>query len=52
MLVPPLEWCFDLFWLHGIVVESPAPMPLRIFDGMPRILAESALKDPASMGRS
>jgi hypothetical protein len=47
MLVPPLEWCLDLFWLHGIVVESPAPMPPRIFEGMPRIFVEST-----ALGRS
>jgi hypothetical protein len=44
----PLSW----FWLSQIIIESPAPMPPRIFGGMPRIFAESALADPAGVGRS
>jgi hypothetical protein len=47
MLVPPLEWCLDLFWLHGIVVESPAPMPTRDFRNTARIFCTSE-----SVGRS
>jgi hypothetical protein len=43
MLIPPLEWCFDLFWLHGITVESPAPLPARRFDHVAKILAQPAL---------
>jgi hypothetical protein len=42
-LVPPPEFVFDLFWLHGITVESPAPLPARRFDHVAKILAQPAL---------
>jgi hypothetical protein len=46
-LMPPIEDLFDVFWLTPIICEGLAPMPPRIFVGMPRIFAEST-----ALGRS
>jgi hypothetical protein len=40
------------WWLSPIVVEGPALLPTHIFAGMPRVLAEAALRDSVAMGRN
>jgi hypothetical protein len=44
----PLAW----FWLSPIVIESPAPMPVRDFSHVPGVLARPELGETESTRRN